>query len=447
MLYFILKILSKLTLKSYFRRIRIVGKENIPTEGALIFIANHPSAFMDPILVATTVKQPVYFIAAGEYVGKGIKGWVFRKWLHMIPVFRPSTRPEDVHKNKDMFNYCFDHLTEGGSLLIFPEGISITERKIKPFKTGVARIARGAEIKNNFKLNIHIVPVGLNYSNPHQFRSDVFVNIGKAISVKDFISADETKEFDEVEKLTDAAEQGLHKTTLHVENQDDDSLLSKLNRVYSRDLKQELGFDYKEQEREFRMQKDMLDAIDYFKQTDPSKFQTTVSAIDYYLQNLSQNGLNDKDIKELKFQRSFRRITSYILGFPFFIIGFLTNVIPYFLVQFILKKIRMNENFQGSMILAAGLVIFVVFYLTGAILSGLLTPISWWAFALPVVMYVTGVYAQMYLAAIHYSSQRRNLRAVFKKNKLMIEELLVERKNLIATLEACRSEFDATKKI
>ncbi|MBI3135247.1 MAG: 1-acyl-sn-glycerol-3-phosphate acyltransferase [Bacteroidetes bacterium] len=445
MLYFILKILSKLTLKSYFRRIRIIGKENIPAEGPVIFIANHPSAFMDPIMVATTVKQPVYFIAAGEYVGKGIKGYVFKKWLHMIPVFRPSTRPEDVHKNKDMFNHCFDHLTSGGALLIFPEGVSITERKIKPFKTGVARIARGAEIRNDLKLNSHIVPVGLNYSNPHKFRSDVFINIGRAIPVSSFITAAESSEFEEVEKLTEAAEKALLETTLHVENNADDSLLYKLNSIYSRDLKQELGIEYNEQEREFEMQKDMLEAIDYFRHSNTQKFDATVNAIDAYLLKLQNSGLTDKDIKELKFQKSFRRITSYILGLPFFLVGLLTNFIPYNLVQFILKKVRFHDNFQGSMIVAAGLIIFALFYAATALLLGIFTPVKWWAFAIPVVMYITGVYAQMYLAAIRYSAQRRNLRTVSRNNKVLIEQLLVDRKNLVALLESCRVEFEKSK--
>lgn len=445
MLYFILKILSKLTLKSYFRRIRIVGKEHIPLDGPVIFIANHPSAFMDPIVVATTIRQPVYFIAAGEYVGKGVKGYVFRKWLHMIPVFRPSTRPEDVHKNKDMFNHCFDHLSADGSLLIFPEGVSITERKIKPFKTGVARIARGAEIRNGFQLNIHIVPVGLNYSNPHQFRSDVFVNIGKAIRVNDFITASEESEFKEVERLTETAEKALLETTLHVENDADDTLLSKLNRIYSRDLKQELGIEYKEQEREFEMQKDMLEAINYFKTSNPNRFETTVAQIDRYLDQLKLNGLTDKDIKELKFQKSFRRISSYFLGLPFFLIGFVSNLIPYQLVLYLLRKIRFHENFQGSMVVAAGLIIFFCFYVSTALLLGLFTKLSVWAFLIPPVMYIMGVYAQLYLTAIRYSAQRRNLRAVSRKNKVLIETLVVERKNLIALLEACRAEFETKK--
>ena len=55
-----------------------------------------------------------------------------------------------------------------------------------PIKTGVAIIALGAEAKYNFELDLSIVPIGLNYSNPHNFKSDVFVNIGKPIKVSDY---------------------------------------------------------------------------------------------------------------------------------------------------------------------------------------------------------------------------------------------------------------------
>jgi len=444
-LYFILKILSKLTLKSFFRRIRIVGKENIPENVPVIFIANHPSAFMDPIIVASTVKQPVYFIAAGEYVGKGVKGYMFRKWLHMIPVFRPSTRPEEVHKNKDMFNHCFDHLSSGRSLLIFPEGVSKTERKIKPFKTGVARIARGAELLNAKKLHLHIVPVGLNYSNPHQFRSDVFVNIGKAICVSDYISENPENEFTEVEQLTKLAEDRLHETVLHIDKEEDDPLLTKLHQIYSRDLKEELGIDFKEQEREFILQKNMLAAIDHFRTNAPHKFDFAVQEINLYTAKLNQYGITDKDIRELKFQRSFFRIASYILGLPFFLMGVVFNFIPYYLVQFILKRIRMNENFQGSMILAVGLILFFVFYVSVSIIAGILLPLGWWAVLLPAVMYITGIYSQMYLSAIQYTRQRKNLRNVFRQNKKMIQELGEERRKLIVLLEELRLEFEGER--
>jgi glycerol-3-phosphate O-acyltransferase / dihydroxyacetone phosphate acyltransferase len=442
MVYRLLKLLCKFTLRFYFRRVRIVGKEKIPNDVPCIFIANHPSAFMDPIVVATTVRQPVYFIAAGEYVGKGIKGWFFRNFLHMIPVFRPSTRPEDVHKNKDMFNYCFDHLSGRNSLLIFPEGVSITERKLKPLKTGVARIARGAELKNNRELHLVIIPIGLNYSDPHRFRSDLFVNIGEPIRVNEYITANPENEIEEVERLTDLCEEKLRESVIHIDTENTDKVLDLLNTIYSRDLKLELGIDFKEQEREFKMQKEMLDATLYFREHQPETFLRVTAQMSAYADKLNKNGLNDKDIKEIKFQKSFRRIGSYIIGFPVFLLGFLPNFIPYFLVDFTVKRLKMNETFKGSMILAAGLFIYGGFYTALALLAGIFTPIGWFALLLPFVFYGAGIYALLYITAINHSRKRKNLRRVLRGNKELTEELIVERKKLITELEECRLEYE-----
>jgi glycerol-3-phosphate O-acyltransferase / dihydroxyacetone phosphate acyltransferase len=422
-----------------------VGKEKIPADNPVIFIANHPSAFMDPIVVATAVRQPIYFIAAGEYVGKGIKGWFFRKFLHMIPVFRPGTRPEDVHKNKDMFNYCFDHLSSGKSLLIFPEGVSITERKVKPLKTGLARIARGAELKNNEKLNLLIIPIGLNYSDPHRFRSDLFVNIGDPVCVADHITSNPENEIEEVEKLTDLCEEKLRETVIHISTENTDKVLDLLHNIYSRDLKLELGIDFKEQEREFRMQKEMLDAIEYFREHQPETFMRVTRQMSTYTDKLNKNGLNDKDIKEIKFQKSFRRIGSYIIGFPIFLLGFFPNFIPYLLVDFSVTRLKIHETFRGSIVLAAGLFIYGGFYTALAILAGIFTPLGWFATLLPFVFYGAGIYALLYMTAILHSRKRKNLRRVLRSNRELSEELIVERKKLISELEECRLEYEQLK--
>ena len=42
-----------------------------------------------------------------------------------------------MNKNEETFIKCYEHLENGGAILMFPEGISITERKLKPIKTKV----------------------------------------------------------------------------------------------------------------------------------------------------------------------------------------------------------------------------------------------------------------------------------------------------------------------
>ncbi|MGY8847490.1 MAG: hypothetical protein ACKVLH_09030, partial [Bacteroidia bacterium] len=57
MLYKIFRWLFHLTTKAYFRSIYLQGKDQIPPNGKpVIFAANHPSSFMDPILLAVHLK-------------------------------------------------------------------------------------------------------------------------------------------------------------------------------------------------------------------------------------------------------------------------------------------------------------------------------------------------------------------------------------------------------
>ena len=56
-----------------FYRIKIIGKENIPDEGAYILCGNHLHAFDSVFLVANT-KRKIHFIAKAEL----FKNWFMR---------------------------------------------------------------------------------------------------------------------------------------------------------------------------------------------------------------------------------------------------------------------------------------------------------------------------------------------------------------------------------
>jgi len=90
MIYNLIKYLLKVTIYSYFRRVSIVGQENIPTEGPVIFVANHPSALIDPLVIITGIKRRIHPIAAAEFFGGNLRTWILKNKFHMIPVYRPN---------------------------------------------------------------------------------------------------------------------------------------------------------------------------------------------------------------------------------------------------------------------------------------------------------------------------------------------------------------------
>jgi 1-acyl-sn-glycerol-3-phosphate acyltransferase len=59
MLYRFLHTLFRIATRAFFRHYEVKGKERIPTEGPLLVVANHPSTFMDPIVIATALNRKV----------------------------------------------------------------------------------------------------------------------------------------------------------------------------------------------------------------------------------------------------------------------------------------------------------------------------------------------------------------------------------------------------
>ena len=444
-MYQFLKILCKLTLLAYFRKVKINGREHLKEEGPFIFVANHPSAFMDPIVVASSIKPTVFFLAAGEYMGKGFKFWFFHKFLHMIPIYRPSTMPGDTHKNKEAFNRSIQHLSKKKCLLVFPEGVSVTEKKILPLKTGVARIARETELALNLKAGVKIVPIGLNYTDPHEFRSDLFVNIGEPILASDFFSNDSSKEKEEVKALTQHIEDRMIETVLHIESKEVEEVIDSINKTYSRDLKSKLGVQFTDQNREFELNKLTIAAVNQFQTSHPKDFSEISSSLDEYISTLESEGIRDKEFRSINKKMAWYMTIGYILGAPFFLLGWLGNYIPYITNVYLQNKLGFKDSFKGSMILGFGLGLFLIWFSTITILAWNLTPLSFYSLLIPIFLYLSGTYALIYLSSINHILRRVRLRKFLSDNANFAKEIANKRDRLINQFEAFRAAFDKIK--
>ena len=63
MLYAILKLVYRIGLWVFFKRLEVRNRNLIPAEGPLLVVSNHPNTFMDPVVIAAQLRQPAFFIA------------------------------------------------------------------------------------------------------------------------------------------------------------------------------------------------------------------------------------------------------------------------------------------------------------------------------------------------------------------------------------------------
>jgi len=448
MIYFLLRFIFRITNKLYFRTIQLSGTENIPKKGPVIFVANHPSAFMDPIVIATVTDRTIFFLAKGSLFQNKFTRWLFPKF-NMIPIFKRDETPDQANKNKEVFSQCYKHFAKGGAILIFPEGISLTDRKIKEIKTGAARICLGAEAENNFSLGIKIITIGLNFSNPHKFQSDLFVNIDKPINVSDYSELYKDDAFKAAHVLTDEIRKRLETQVVAIQDADVDKLVSNIETIYKSQLLKDLGHSPEEMESDFNTTKGISDSVHYFMETDPLRVEKMKSEIDSYLNDLEHLSLNDNLIKGVgkssPFFDAFKSLVYLVLGFPFFIFGFINNFLPFKIPGWVAKIISRRPEFFGSISITMGTLTFLVFY---SFQIWLLTKfVNDWRFVLAyiILLPVSGLFAFYYFK--RFTTIRGNWKvfSLFYKKTKLITSLISKRQTIIEQLEKGKEEFMAQR--
>jgi len=122
----------------------IIGRRNVPSEGAAILASNHLS-FVDSIFLPLMIDRPVAFLAKSDYfTGRGIKGWatrMFFKATGQLPIDRSGGQASEASLNTGL------HVLGRGDLLgIYPEGTRSPDGKLYRGRTGIARMALEAHV-------------------------------------------------------------------------------------------------------------------------------------------------------------------------------------------------------------------------------------------------------------------------------------------------------------
>jgi glycerol-3-phosphate O-acyltransferase / dihydroxyacetone phosphate acyltransferase len=245
MLYALLRGIAGIALRWFYRRIDVEGLERLPRNAPLLLVCNHPNALVDAMLVAWAIPRRVVLTAkATLFEHRGLA--TLLNAVGVVPLVRSSdlrnaaaAQPSDPRRNARAFGALRAVLRRGGTVVIFPEGITHDRPSLAPLRTGAARIALEARDEADVH-DLHIVPVGLTFERKEAPRSRVLVQIGGAIALDRWSSDDDTA----VARLTEEIDARLRAVTLNYDTIDDASrarALSALFAAFARDEPEPVG--------------------------------------------------------------------------------------------------------------------------------------------------------------------------------------------------------------
>ncbi len=432
MLYRLLKIIVGVGIRLFYRQIRVVGLEHLETRGPKIILANHPNTLMDAWMVGHICNQRIYYMAKGTFFNTRFKRWMLGG-LGMIPVNRESDGKIDGVSNLDSFEACYRLLEEGKTLVIFPEGSSYQERLLRKLKSGAARIALQTEARNEKKLGLKIIPIGLNYTEPEKFRSSVLANIGAPINPTAHVDLFQKDSLKAARKLTEEIRISMTRLLVNSESQEEEELVEGIVDLLSSEY---VKTPEKGVERDVKQMREVFQQMNAIRISQPWRIKEIallVESLKIRIEHLHiKSDFLDRKYRTSVFVRQL--VSSFLvmlIGSPFFIFGMIHNFIQYKLIDFLVLKSVDDVEYHAPVSVLFSLIVYPLVYTSFLIgFSYFIDDSFWWKLVYFVSMPLSGLFAYYYVKYYRHISFKRKYVFLMRKRKSDIETLKRERESL-----------------
>jgi 1-acyl-sn-glycerol-3-phosphate acyltransferase len=393
----------------WYRKIEFKNIENLPENEAVIITPNHQNALMDALAILFAVKGQPVFLARSDIFANPWSAR-FLKFIKIMPIYRIRDGMESLGKNDAVFDKTLEILSKKQKLVILPEGNHAGFRRLRALKKGVSRIAFKAEEDNDFKLGIKIVPVGIDYSHYQNFRTRLLINFGKPIPVSDFIDLYKENPQKGMNALRMKLKKEISPLMLDIQSNENYDLFYDVSEMAQEENKAKLY-------ERLLSRKKIIQKLSYLEQNNPENIEKLKNHFDKYSQILKKYNLKHWVIKKRKLSafNLFIKTFGYLVGFPFFLFGLLTNYIPYIIPMIVTKNVK-DPQFHSSFKFVLGVISFTVFYIIAFFTFFAFFEIWWIRLLFIILVPSTGIFS------IHYYIGLKKLKSLYKLKSIQKSE-------------------------
>ena len=416
MIYLFIRWVTRIAIRVFFRKIYFYNKEVIKSGVPTLLAINHPTAFIDPIFVASHISPKAYTMLRGDVFNSPFKIW-FLDQIGTIPIFRFRNGFEGMRQNQDTFERCYELLNKNACISILSEGTMAHEKRLRPIQKGTAKMALGVYEKYGNE-NVQIIPVGVNYTDSNQMRSVLMAKVGEPILIKNYLEAYKENPRKATLQITREIERQLKEQVIHINDPEDDIWINQILKIQQSNTENTVWPGYEESDQFRQKQMKLTQQLNAKSETEKATLKNMSAS---YFQKLKKKGYTDQGVAQPK-QSSLGVTLFLLIGLVPALLGSITNFIPFFLGKKVATDKVEKIEFFSSVRLGTYMGVYLIQYLILLILSFLVWKLWVWLAVLATPL--LGRFAVIYFDKMGLWRETRKV-GVEDREALMEERLLI----------------------
>ncbi len=337
--------------KIFYRKVHLIGTENIPAEGAPLLIAcNHQNCLNDPLAIVMSFhdRKPRILVRADVFEYNSLTR-TFLSSIGLLPAFRMNYEGEEsLSKNESTFSKTEQSLIDGNTIIIFPEAKHQDKRWLGSFSSGFTKIAFDAAKRDNFKTDVQILPTCNHYSNYYGIQNEVILKFGKPISIAPYYELYKTKPRTAQRQVIELVHKQIDELMLNITDLDNYKAFDCLRAIASRRFAtaNNLNPDYFPDMLE--SDKLMFAKLEQAKAANNYAVQYLYDDTLKYNEQLQENKITDTEVEHTPTTSHIvADIVALVVLLPVWIVSLWPNVLIYNASDIFMRKIK-DKMFEGT---------------------------------------------------------------------------------------------------